>query len=335
LNRLAAPVMLSCLSAALPSQAPAHHSEAAFDTASIVVFEGTVTRYAWRNPHVYIDVEATDAAGEAVPWIIETGATPILSRSGWNAESLRPGERVTVRAHPERGDRKYALLLTLEKSDGSVLEQNPREAGAVARAASLEGLWRGHQPSVSQFFEQLNSVSLTPAGAAAKAAYDVLRDSPAADCIPLPPPASLIASSLYYLNFDLGEDVVTMRSELLDAERTVHLDGREHPANGELTNQGHSIGWWEGDTLVVDTRLLAEHRSGNGEGVPTSAAKHVVERYRLIEDGTRVQVAVFLEDPQYLTEPFEGTLELSYSPDGEFFRYNCELEVSRRFTRDD
>jgi hypothetical protein len=310
----------------------AHHSEAAFDIESVVVFTGVVTRYAWRNPHVYIDVEARDTTGAPVQWVVETGATPILTRSGWTPESLTVGEEITVRAHPERGERTYALLLTLEKSDGTILEQNPRESESAARATSLQGLWRGYQPTIGPFFSSLNSIPLTQKGATAKGAYSVLRDSPAADCIPQPPPSSLIAASLYYIDIALGPDIVTMRSELLDAQRTIHLDGRQHPSDGELTNQGHSVGHWEGATLVVDTRLLAEHRSANGEGVPSSPAKHVIERYTLIEDGARMRVEVFLEDPEYLAEPFEGSLELRYTPDGEFLRYNCEIEVSRRFT---
>ena len=52
--------------------------------------------------HVYIYVEGTDAAGEAVEWEVETGATPIMIRSGWTPDSLLPGEVISVRAHPER-----------------------------------------------------------------------------------------------------------------------------------------------------------------------------------------------------------------------------------------
>ena len=44
-------------------------------------------------------------------------------------------------------------------------------------------------------------------------------------------------------------------------ERVIYLDGRAHPNDGERSNQGHSIGWWVGETLVVDTALFADHRS--------------------------------------------------------------------------
>jgi len=119
---------------------------------------------------------------------------------------------------------------------------------------------------------------------------------------------------------------VILRSEFFDVERSVYLDGRPHPDNLPYTIQGHSIGWWEDDTLVVDTRLLAEHRApirGPNEGVPGGEQRHVVERYRLSEDGTRVTIDVHVEDPEYLAAPFEGRLEWVYVPDFELSSFSC------------
>ena len=104
------------------------------------------------------------------------------------------------------------------------------------------------------------------------------------------------------------------------------MDGREHPENVERTLQGHSIGWWEGDTLVVDTRLLADHRAGNGfSGVPSGSQKHVVERFSLSEDGTHAIVDVIIEDPEYLAEPFTGQTTMVYSPQLQLYTYDCRL----------
>jgi hypothetical protein len=108
--------------------------------------------------------------------------------------------------------------------------------------------------------------------------------------------------------------------------RTVYLDGREHPENGERTVQGHSIGHWEDDVLVVDTRLFADFPEGNGRGIPSGAQKHVVERFSLSEDGTRAIVDVFLEDPEYLLESFTGRTEMTYVPHLQLYRYGCTPE---------
>ena len=61
----------------------AHHSDAGYDFDSLVAFEGTVSRYVFRNPHVMIYVENNDNSADPVEWEIETGSVPIMSRSGW------------------------------------------------------------------------------------------------------------------------------------------------------------------------------------------------------------------------------------------------------------
>ena len=63
-------IPVACL-AAMPVWA--HHSDAGLDVDTIVAFEGTVTEFAFRNPHVYIGVETTDASGERVEWSLQMG----------------------------------------------------------------------------------------------------------------------------------------------------------------------------------------------------------------------------------------------------------------------
>jgi hypothetical protein len=126
-----------------PLVAPGHHSEAGFDLESVVAFHGTVTRFSWRNPHVYITVETASETGEPVSWEVETGATPLLARSGWTPQSLIPGERISVRGHPAREPgRRYALLLSVQKQDGTFLEQTlgePRGGRSRGSIGRLEG----------------------------------------------------------------------------------------------------------------------------------------------------------------------------------------------------
>lgn len=312
----------------------AHHSESGFDHDAVVAFEGTVTEYSWRNPHVYINVDAVDAAGNDVEWIVETGATPILQRSGWTRDSLQVGETISVRGHPERGmERNYALLLSLEKEDGSTLAQYSGDLSSDAQATSLAGVWKGRAGFIGPFFRALGEIPLTEKGAAARADYNFYVDSPAANCIG-PTVPTLVALGLYVNEIVLGDEQVQVKSEFFDSDRIVYMDGRAHPANGERTNQGYSIGTWEDGVLVVDTVLFSEHRLGNGNGVPSGAQKHTVERYALADDGTHIVIDLFLEDPEYLAAPFEGRLEWSYTPQLELYRYDCDPEVSRRFRLD-
>jgi hypothetical protein len=301
-----------------------HHSDATYDLDTVVAFEGQVTRFTWRNPHVLISVETETATGETVEWLVETGSTPIMSRSGWSRDLLSPGDTVTVRLHPDRRTgRAHGILNVLETADGRLWSQIETDPEATASATSLEGVWKGL--SSSSLNPQLREAVLTAAAEAARANYNDVLDRPTAQCVPNPPPLH-ISSSVYLSGVEILEDRVILRSEILDVMRTVHTDGREHPENGERTNQGHSIGWWENDVLVVDTTLFADHNSGNGRGAPSGPRKHLIERYSLSEDGTRMIVDIFMEDPDYLAEPFEGRVELVYQPHLELFRYNCVPE---------
>jgi hypothetical protein len=308
---------------ALSGPAITHHSDAVYDRASLVVLEATVSRYVFRNPHIAIYVEAEDAAGNPVEWEIETGSTPIMQRSGWTRDFLSPGDPVIVRAHPARSGEHSAILATLETEDGRLWSQIERDANPDARATSLTGVWKGI--STTSLGRQLRDAVLTPAGQAARDSYNAVTDAPSAQCIANPPPFH--ASSTNYLTgIEILADRVMLRSEFFDVERTVYTDGREHPADLEPTIQGHSIGRWEDGVLVVDTVGLAEHRSGNGGGIPSSTERHVVERYYLSEDGTRAIVDVFFEDPAYLAEPFSGSTEMTYVPHLQLYRYNCVVE---------
>ncbi len=105
----------------LASPVSGHHSDAGLDMDSVSTFEGTVTEFNWRNPHIYITVETTDGRGEQVEWTVQTSSTNTVTRMGWTRESLSIGDRVTVRAHPARDGRPYALLDVIEKEGGIVL----------------------------------------------------------------------------------------------------------------------------------------------------------------------------------------------------------------------
>ena len=325
--------------------ASAHHSASIFDTNSVVAFEGTVTRFSWTNPHVYIYVETHDDVGQVIEWEIETDATPILTRSGWTSESLLPGDQVTVRANPDRNaQRKHALLVSVAKTDGAVLTARSyflRKEGdtqALARASDMSGVWELSVLDFEPFYERWAEVELTEKAIVAQAQYDIRSENPSAQCIA--PPTPTILTAPYLSEIVLREDSILIRNERFNVERTIYTDGRDHPENGERSNQGHSIGWWEGDVLVIDTRLFTEHRApifgrpSRAEGVPSGLDKHVVERFALSEDGTRIVIDFFMEDPEYLAEPFTGTVEWYYAPHFEMLGFDCDAENARRFSSD-
>jgi hypothetical protein len=126
-------------------------------------------------------------------------------------------------------------------------------------------------------------------------------------------------------------DRIVFRTELFHVERTIWMDGRGHPEDAERTNQGHSIGRWEGDTLVVDTVGFADFRAGNRSGIPSGVAKHVVERFRLSDDRTQMIVEYVVEDPEFLAEPMRGEIFWDYAPDRKLEPFDCDAENARLY----
>ena len=94
--------------------------------------------------------------------------------------------------------------------------------------------------------------------------------------------------------------------------------------------QGHSIGRWDGDTLVVDTALFADHPIGNWRGLPSGPCKHVVERFAPTADRTQLRITFRVEDPDYLVGPWLGEIVWDYVPDGEFLPFVCNPEAALR-----
>lgn len=172
---------------------------------------------------------------------------------------------------------------------------------------------------------------LTEQGKAAEAAFRV-EDDPLLRCVGRPTPGDIVYTDLYPLQIEInGEDTITIRSQFFDEQRTVYMDGRPHPPASERFHEGHSIGRWEGETLVVDTANFADHRSPYQNGVPSGARKHVVERFQLTDGGTRLTVEFTLEDPEFIARPMTHRRKLIYAPQADMSPFNCDLESTRRY----
>ena len=301
-----------------------HHSPAAFDLDSVVALQGTVSRFDWRNPHVYIYVEVSNDSGEMTEWILETDPTPLMSRSGWTSSTLTPGDLVSFQLNPEKNlQRSHGLLVSLTKADGETLSLRSSGPAPKATARDISGIWDAQGNFLKKKFSRR---VFTEAGIAAQATY-TSADFPPGDCVPFSTPN---ISYLPYLNeIEIFEDRVLIRSEFYSVDRIVYMDGRDHPLNADRTNQGHSIGIWEGDTLIVDTTLFADDRTANGTGVPSGAQKHAIERFELSEDRSQLNVEIIIEDPEFLVEPFMVSTIWDYTPNRKMERFGCDPENAR------
>jgi hypothetical protein len=104
--------------------------------------------------------------------------------------------------------------------------------------------------------------------------------------------------------------------------RHIYLDRREHPKELDLTWMGDSIGWWEGNTLVVDTVGLNDKTWLDQVGHPHSDSLHIVERLRRIDHDT-LQDDVTIDDPKAYKKPWTGQQVFTRKPTWHLLEYVC------------
>lgn len=111
----------------------AHHASGPFyDPDQRVEIEGTVKRFVFRNPHAFLFVDVTDAAGEITEWQIELGAPVSLQRTGWTPDTLPMGLVVKVTGQPSRADGSTGLCcVRMTRQDGSPVLSGGRVEEAI------------------------------------------------------------------------------------------------------------------------------------------------------------------------------------------------------------
>jgi len=120
-----------------------------------------------------------------------------------------------------------------------------------------------------------------------------------------------------------GTELIVMKLEYYDMVRIIFMDGRQHPEKAPHSKVGHSVGRWEGSTLVVDTVKLSESTITNN-GLNHSERVHVVERFWLSPDGRALNGLQEFEDPETLDNRGARFMTWDRVP-GEFvLPYECD-----------
>jgi len=275
----------------------------------------------------------TRADGGLLSQEVEVGPLQTLQPLGLTRGSIVVGERVTVRANPNRKGAGYlAVGLDVMKSDGAVfplhVRGKARPAPAAVPATSLAGRW---VPVAADFTAGVVPASaswpLTAVGR--KGLEDGAGDSQGR-CMPWPAPLLMALPMLRTI--DVRPDRITIDFDWLDAERVVWLGEHEQMVVPSL--QGSSIGRWEGDTLVIDSRGFTPHEEGAGFGVPSGPNKHLVERLSLTADRTHLVYEFTVEDPLSLTQPVTMRTQWTHRPDLEPEGAECDVALAERFLTD-
>ena len=197
-------------------------------------------------------------------------------------------------------------------------------AGAFAALAfgqaprDFSGVWQGpYTPDLRRALGK--DLPLTKFGAEQFKKVNTA-DDPTSFCLPVGP-ARIIQAPMPFQIIQAA-NALTLLFEYQRTFRIVYLDGREHPKDFEPEWFGHSVGRWEGNTLVVDTTGINDRSWVDTAGHQHSDQFHLVERLEKTDANTIRWTATY-EDPVYYTEPFTITLPLKRQ-DTVIMSYSCE-----------
>ena len=323
----------------LAERADAHHGAGRYDPRQNVEIEGTVTRIDFVNPHSYVYFDVV-RDGKVVAMKCELRGATVLRRSGWSPEMFVKGVSIKVTGYPHRDDPTAcsAMTMTLGRAPALVRYQqlsakSPATAKRPARVngkPNLAGDWAQEQQvlanppggrvglvPISQA-DAINAGKLPmpagPAGwfpppvtltAAGRAAQEALRKRPTSED---PRLSCQITSILFDWVFDGTINRITQSANTIKMEygagltRTVHMNMTAHPAKVAPSRAGHSIGRWDGDTLVVDT--VGFEPGSLAGNLPHSDKLHVVERFTLNPATLELTRDIVAEDPVYFADKY-------------------------------
>jgi len=330
--------------------AQGHHSSAPhYDANQPVNLEGSVTEFEFVNPHAFLHVEVPTEDGGTVVWNCEMPAAVMLRRQGWSPESIAAGDQIAIEGIAARRDPHGCSIRTVVLADGT--EQRLQGAPAVASDSGgstatparddpshgIAGLWvrdsrrRPNGPAAGPGPADAGPPgpeSFTAEGVAAQSAYDQRFDDPSFRCSP----SSIVrawSGPGTPTEIALEGDSLTIRHEYMDTLRSVRINTRDHGGDLAPVELGHSIGWFEGDTLVIDTIGYAAGVLLPHPGILHSDALHTVERLSVDRAENTLHVAWTAEDPKFFSRPFSG--EFLYQPSPYAVQpFGCTLENANR-----
>ena len=301
---------------AVPAAVTAHHSRSHYPD-EVQELTGELVAVHWTNPHVGFTINVINEAGQEEEWRVEGVSNLVgMQRGGIDRDFFTIGEQVvfagSVSVRRARDMLASNMLLEngtevvlmrnaeLHWSDDDLIEYAPRvtETGPVDAASENLGIFRVWS-NVPDFAGQTTNFPFTDAAIAARAAWNEI-DNFAERCEPEGMPR--IMRNPHPFEFVDQGSVLTLKSELYDLVRTIHMDQLSPPENTAASPLGYSTGRWDGPALVVTTSRINWPYFDN-IGTPQTENSEIVERFIVSADQTRLDYRFGATDPTVFSEP--------------------------------
>jgi len=347
-------LILTTMLVAIP--AFAHHSVIAeYDEKKAVTLKGTVVKFDWTNPHVFVEL---DVNGDT--WGVEFPSRIELKRDGWTQDSIHIGDVATINASPARDGGKAAYARALILANGKKLNAEPAPFLTVSAHAKPTPRWPDGHPrlgyvpgetgywtstAAAVFAETGSKVRINADGLLAniadagkvapfqpwaKGLYEyrqknLLKDDPMASCLPPGGPRQFqVPYGLQILEQPEKQRLFVFLGGGNRNWRLIHLDGRAHqPGDLEPTYYGDSVGKWDGNTLVIDAIAFNERFWFSNGGLPHTESLHLTERLSRPDFNT-LKYEVRVDDPGAYTRPWSAGWTLEWVPNQEIEEYFCD-----------
>ncbi len=223
----------------------------------------------------------------------------------------------------------FVLFLVAWNPAGAQVGSSGEPAdGAMAAAPDFNGVWLAAPGTIGgvEFAEMAGGAEppqLTAEALRIREEYDLFVDDPAYQCSPSS--ITRVWSNPVPIEIEQHADRVILRYEYMDGLRTVYLDGRSRSPAAPREVLGHSVGRYEGSTLVIESTGFTSSFIGAITGTPQTETLSVVERLTLSDDGQRFRLDIVHEDPATFTSPWTPTREFVLT-DLERLDWDCVLE---------
>ncbi len=306
----------------------AHHSIVPFDQNTFIELDGVVSEVLWRNPHVRLKMRVQNDAGEEEEWELEGDSANATARRGLTRDSISAGNRIRVAGNPSIRERRELLLTNILMPNGEeyLATERPRPWRWTEERAGVTSPDTSSDPSIfhTWSFEEAHRPRepfvFTPAAQAARAAWDPFTDMLALRCIAPGMPNAML--NPYPIEFIDEGNYIRVRIEQWEATRLIDMVSEEIPEDAPSSSLGYSIGRWEDETLIVETKQI-DFSYLDDAGTPMSADVEMTERFTLSESGTRLDYEVTVTDPPNLTEPAVEDAAWRWVPGTEISPYEC------------
>ena len=332
-----APALLGLVAIVTATLASGHHAaQVTYFTDQIIEVEGEITSLLWRNPHLRFTVNAPDAQGGTVLWNVESIPVTRLARVGVSADLVGVGQTVRVAGFPSRRSTNEVYAINMLLPDGrEVLLDTPvarwtdntlgtgrDETPGTPSADTSLGIFRvWSTDGVPLPLNRNESYQLTEEARIAQARWDPLSpDNPFFTCTAKGMP--MIMTQPNPMEFVDQGDQILLRLEEYDTVRVISMRSEGSDEAVEATPLGHSVGRWEGRTLVVMTDRINWRYFGQN-GLLQSEAIELVERFTPSLDGARLDYELTITDPALFTEQAVLTNSWVWVPGDPVLPFDC------------